>query len=190
MAAAQADGGGGKLDAVEGDLGRIAADPRGELRAEPSGGGDAVACESRGEVHAVDFSGVRHYVKSEIESAAPDEFNFGVAQLGVDADHTAAENFRALTHGVFSFRKESGAASEEHAVVGREAVVVEKMFGVVDHAVAGAKFAGQVGGENFRGDDVRTDGNDLFSQGGSGFGGVRRNEDDEKKKKRDNEIGK
>src|SRR5215472_8035051 len=47
------------------------------------------------------------------------------------------------------------------------------MFGIVDHAVAWAEFARQVGWEHLRGDDERPDGNDLFSQRGGGFGSVR-----------------
>src|SRR6202521_214208 len=173
VAAAQGRWRTAKRDAIEGNVVRIAADEAGEFHAEPGGGGHPVAGEARGEIHAVEFSRVRHDVQREIERAAPDEFDFGVAQLRVDADHAAAKNFRALAHGVFGFRKEGGSAAEEHALVRREPVVVEKMFRVVDHAVARAEFARQIAGKTSRGDDVRADGNDFFSQRGSSIGRVR-----------------
>jgi len=166
VAAAQTNWSGGKQDAVEGNVVRIAANEASELRAEPSGGGDAVAGEARGKIHAVELSGVRHYIKREIEGSAPDKFYCGVAQLRVNIDHAAAENFGALAHGVFGFRKEGGAASEEHAIVRRETVVVKKIFRVVDHAIARAKFAGQIRRKNFRGNDVGADGDDFFCSAG------------------------
>ena len=172
VAATQAQRGGGKLDAVEGNVVRLATNEAGKLCAEPGGRGNAVAGETRGKIHAFDFSSVRHDIESEIERAAPDEFYFSVVQLGINADHTAAENFGALAYGVLGFREERGAASEEHAIVRREAVVVEKVFGVVDHAVPRAEFASEIGRQNLRGDDVRANGNDFFSQRGSGFAGV------------------
>src|SRR5207245_2532228 len=49
VATAQADRCGRKLDAIEGNAAGIAADLRGELRAEPGGGGHAVAGKSRAE---------------------------------------------------------------------------------------------------------------------------------------------
>ena len=116
---------------------------------------------------------MRHDVQREIESAAPDEFDFNVAQLRVHIDHAATQNFRALADGAFGFRKEGGAAAEKHAIVRREAVVVQKVFRVVDHAVARAEFARQIAGQNFRGDDVRADGNDFFAERGSSIGRVR-----------------
>src|SRR5229473_2479680 len=90
VATAQAERSGGKLDGVEGNVAGIAADLRCEFCAEPGGGSDAVASEAHGKIHAIEFSGVRHDVESEIERAAPDEFNFGVAQLRVNTDHAAA----------------------------------------------------------------------------------------------------
>src|SRR5260370_39663034 len=138
-----------------------------------------MAGKTRGKIYAVYFSSVRHDIESEIERAAPDEFYFGVAQLGINADHTAAEDFGALAHGVLGFREERGAASEEHAIVRREAVVVEKVFGVVDHAVARAEFAREVTGQDFGGDDIRADGYDFLLQRGSGFAGVSAAGDDD-----------
>src|SRR6267378_2845865 len=173
VTAAQAEWRAAKRYAIEGNVVGLAADEAGEFQAEPGGGGDAVARKTRGKVHAVNFSRVRHDVQREIESAAPDEFDFGFAQLRVDGDHAAAENFGALANGVFGFRKEGGAASEEHTIVRREAVVVEKMLRVVDHAVARAEFARQIAGQNFRRDDVRADGNDFFAQRGSRISRVR-----------------
>ena len=131
-----------------------------------------MAGKARGKIHSVEFPRVRHDVESEIESAAPDEFDFHPAQLRVHADHAAAENLGAPAHGIFRFREKGGAASEKHAIVRREPVVIEKMFGVVDHAIARAEFAGEVRWKNFRGDDVGTDGNDFLSQHGGGFGCV------------------
>src|SRR5712692_5777832 len=121
MPAAKTERGGGELDVGEGNVVRLAADEAGELRAEPSGRGNAVAREARGEVHVVNFSRVRHDVKSEIKRAAPDKFDPGIAQLRVNVDHAAAENFRALAHGVLCFGEKGGAASEEQAIVRRQA---------------------------------------------------------------------
>ena len=131
-----------------------------------------MASKAGGKMHFVDFSSVRHHVESEVESAAPDVFHFGVAELGIDINHAAAKDFRTLANGVFGFGEEGGAATEEHAIVGRQPVVIEEVFRVVDHAVAGAEFSGEIGRQAFRGDDVGADGDDFFSQGGSGVRGV------------------
>src|SRR5258708_39912881 len=111
--------------------------------------------KTRGKIHAVELSRMRHDIESEIECTAPDEFYFGVAQLGGNADHAAAEGFGALAHSIFSFREEGGAASEEHAIVRCEAVVEVAAFGVVDHAVSRAKLVREIGSRKFRCHDVR-----------------------------------
>src|SRR5260370_39402610 len=67
-----------------------------------------MAGETRGKIHAVDFSSVRHDIESEIERAAPDEFYFGVVQLGINAGHTAAENFGALARRLSPNRRKPG----------------------------------------------------------------------------------
>src|SRR5258708_17004477 len=104
--------------------------------------------KTRGKIHAVELSRMRHDIESEIECTAPDEFYFGVAQLGVNAAHAAAGDFAALAHSIFSFREEAGAASEEHAIVGCEAVVEEKVFEAEVHAVSRAKLVRAIGRKN------------------------------------------
>src|ERR1700730_8519307 len=82
------------------------------------------------EVKAVELAGVGHDVEREIERAAPDVFDFRVAQFGIDGEHAAAKNFRAAANGAACLGEERGSAAEEHATVGRESVVVEIVFGV------------------------------------------------------------
>jgi len=48
-----------------------------------------------------------------------------VAQLRVDGEHAAAEDFGAAANGGAGFGEEGGASAEEHAAVRREAVIVE-----------------------------------------------------------------
>src|SRR5260221_10719791 len=119
VAAAEAEGRGGKRDAGERVVVRSAADYAGEFCSHPGCGTYAVASEADCEMHAVDFSRVRHYVHCEIECAAPDVFDFCVAQLGIDFDHSLAEEFGAFADGAFGFGEEGCAATEEHAIVGR-----------------------------------------------------------------------
>src|SRR5512137_2802019 len=81
VATAEAKRGSGKPDAVKGGGGGIAADLGCQLCAKPGSSGAAVSGEACGEVQAVGFARVGHDVEREIERAAPDEFDFGVAQL-------------------------------------------------------------------------------------------------------------
>jgi len=93
-------------------------------------------------MEAVELAGVGHYVEGEIEGAAPDISDFGVAQLRIDGKHAAAEDFSAAANGAAGFGEEGGASAEEHAAVGRQAVVVEIIFGVEDHAIARTELGG------------------------------------------------
>src|SRR5713226_5001126 len=121
---------------------------------------------------AVELAGVGHYVEGEIEGAAPDVFDFGVAQLRVDGEHTAAEDFGAAADGAAGFGEEGGASAEEHATVGREAIVVQIVFGVEDHAIARAKFGGEFFGQDFGDDDVGANRDNFLLQCGSDTAGV------------------
>src|SRR5260370_11760137 len=103
VAAAQAKGSGGKLDAVKRNVVRIAANEASELRAEPGGGGDAVAGKARGKIHAVKFSRLGHDAESEMERAAPDDFAAGAAQLRVDAEHGARAAPGAVANRTIAF---------------------------------------------------------------------------------------
>jgi len=84
--------------------------------------------------------------KAKSSGAAPDVFDFGIAQLGIDGDHAAPENFRAAANGAAGFGKERGTAAKEHAAVGREAVVVQIIFGIEDHAMRGLSSAASFSG--------------------------------------------
>jgi hypothetical protein len=132
----------------------------------------AVTRIAEGEVETVELTGMRHDVEREIERAAPNVFDCGVAQLRVNAKHAAAENFRAAANGAAGFGEERGSAAEQHAAVGREAIVVKIVLGIVDHAIARAQLGSQFFGQNFGNDDVRADGNDFLLQRGSDAGGV------------------
>src|SRR6266403_1203464 len=123
-------------------------------------------------MEAVELAGVGHYVEGEIEGAAPDVFDFGGAQLRVNGEHTAAEDFSAAADGAAGFGEEGGASAEEHAAVRREAVVVEIVFGVEDHAIARTEFGGKFFGQCFRDDDVRADRDYFLLQRGSDAAGV------------------
>src|SRR5258707_6935903 len=92
-------------------------------------------------MEAVELAGVGHYVEGEIEGAAPDVFDLCVAQLGVDGEHAAAEDFSAAADGVAGFGEEGCASAEEHAAVRREAGEVEVIFRVEVHAVSAAQFS-------------------------------------------------
>src|SRR6266849_4017771 len=100
--------------------------------------GYAVAGVAEREMQAVELAGVGHDVEGEVERAAPDVFDLGVAELRIDAEHAAAKNFGAAANGVGGFGEKCCAAAKEHAAVGSEAKVVQIIFRVVDHAVAGA----------------------------------------------------
>src|SRR5215472_109067 len=143
------EGNGGERSGV-----RFAADHSSELHAEPSGRGDAVARKACREIHLVDFSSMRHDVESEVERAAPNVFHFGVAELRVDVNHAPPKNFCALANRVFGFGEKGSATAEQHAIVRGQAIVVEEVLGVVDHAVARADFEGKVGWQNLGSDDV------------------------------------
>src|SRR5205807_2472207 len=80
-----------------------------------SGHGDAVSGVSNREVHAVHLAGMRHDVKSEIQSSSPDIFEFGVTQLGVNADHALTEKLGAFADRVFVFGEKCGASAKQHA---------------------------------------------------------------------------
>src|SRR5882757_2351227 len=123
-------------------------------------------------METIELAGVGHYVEGEIEGAAPDVFDLCVAQLRVDGDHAAAEDFGAAADGGAGFGEEGGASAEEHAAVRREAVVVEIIFGVEDHAIARAEFGGDFFGQNFRDDDVGADRDYFLLQRGSDAAGV------------------
>src|ERR1700741_4477601 len=115
-------------------------------------------------MHAIERSGMRHDVKGKVERASPDVLNFGVAQPRITAKHALAQTLGTFSHRPLRFRKKCGASAEEHAVVRGESVVIEKMLGVVDHAVARAQFARQARGQRLRGNDVRADGNYFFRE--------------------------
>src|SRR6476661_3193960 len=68
--------------------------------------------------------------------------------------------------------------SGKKAAVGCEAVVVEIILGVEDHAVAGAYFGGEFFRQDFGDDDVRADGDDFLLQRGGDAGGVAAGGDD------------
>src|SRR5215469_1108330 len=119
---------------------------------------------------------MRHDVKGKIERSAPDMLDFRIAQLRINADHALTQEFGAIPYGAVGFREKRGAAPEEHAIVGSEPVIVQKMLGVVDHAVAGAEFARQVRRQRLGGNDVGTDGDDFLAQRrscGTGVGAAR-----------------
>src|SRR5579884_2363394 len=63
-------------------------------------------------IHAIEAAGMRHDVESEVERASPNKFHFGIAQLGIHADHALTQDLRTLTHRIFGLRKESRAAAE------------------------------------------------------------------------------
>src|SRR5579859_7658595 len=134
----EAQGSAGERDAGEGDFiwtpsifladHALAAALQDGLRhfvSQVGGHGHAVAGVTEGEVEGVELTGVGHDVESEVERATPDVIDFGVAQLRVDREHASAQDFGAAANGAGGFRKEGGAAAEEHAAVGREPVVVE-----------------------------------------------------------------
>ena len=127
---------------------------------------------SHREVHAIHLASVRHDVKSEIQGSSPDVFNFRVPQLRVNADHALAQDLGAFADGLLVFWKECSASTEEHSPIGRQAVIVEIVLGVVDHAVAGAQFARHRFRQDFGRDDVGADRNNLFLQLWSGGSGV------------------
>src|SRR5258705_119860 len=62
-------------------------------------------------MEAVELAGVGHYVEGEIEGAAPDISDFGVAQLRIDGKHAAAEDFSAAANGAAGFGEEGGASA-------------------------------------------------------------------------------
>ncbi len=115
-------------------------------------------------MEAVELASVGHDVEGEIERAAPDVFDFGIAQLRIDGEHAAAKNFCAAANGAAGFGKERGTAAEKHAAVWREAVVVQIIFGIEDHAIAGAELGGEFFGQDFGDDDVGADGDDFLLQ--------------------------
>src|ERR1700691_6261419 len=101
-----------------------------------------------GVVHTVKLSRVRHDVEGEVERASPNVVDLDVAELGINVDHAATQDLCALAHGPVSLRKECGAPAKQHAAIWREAVVVEIVFRIIDHAIARAEFAGQRLGKN------------------------------------------
>ena len=84
------------------------------------------------------MAGVGHDVEGEVERATPNIFEFCALQLRIDLEHSLTQEIGAAADGAGGFREEGGAASKEHAAVGREAVVVQIIFGIVDHAIVGA----------------------------------------------------
>jgi len=111
------------------------------------------------------FSRVRHHVQREIQRAAPDD---STSRRAVSDTRRSCEakNFGAAAHSVSRFREKTRRVRRKACGCPRKAVVVEEMFRVVDHAVARAEFAGEIRRENFRGNDVRADGNDFLAQRG------------------------
>src|ERR1700736_6824443 len=71
--------------------------------AQVGGHAYAVARVAEGEVQAVELAGVGHDVEGEVERAAPDVFDFGFAQLGIDGEHATAKNFGAAADGAAGF---------------------------------------------------------------------------------------
>src|ERR1700687_2930971 len=139
--AAQSKRGVRKFDAVERKLNCVTATHCRQSGAQPGSGSYTVSGKANCKIHIVELAGMRHNIARKIDGAAPDIFHFCIAQLRVDMDHAAAQNFGALPNGVGSFGKESGASAEEHPIVRGKAVIVEEVFGIVNHAVARAEFA-------------------------------------------------
>jgi len=127
VTAAQAEWRAAKRYAIEGNVVELAADEAGEFHAEPGGGGDAVARKTRGKVHAVNFSRVRHDVQREIESAAQTNSTLVFAQLRVDAI-MPRRRISALWRTVFRFPERSGAASKSIRLSGVSGSSREQCF--------------------------------------------------------------
>ena len=108
--------------------------------------------------------GVGHDVESEVERASPDVVDLGVAELRINLDHSAPQNFRALPNSLVRLREKRRPPAEKHAAIRREPVVVQVVFRIVDHAVARAQFAGKRFGKNLRRDDERSDRNQFLLQ--------------------------
>src|SRR5208283_3226279 len=143
-----------------------------DLPALIRGHGDAMSGVAEGVVHAVKLSGVRHDVEGKVERASPDVVNFGVGELRIHADHAVTENCGAAADGLIVLREKRSAPAKQHAPVGGEAVIVEIVLGVVDHAVARAELLRQLLRQDFRGDNERTDRDDSLLQCGRGRAGV------------------
>src|SRR5260370_36589187 len=67
--------------------------------------GHAVTGVAEGEVEAVELASMGQDVEGEIERAAPDVFDFGIAQLRIDREHAAAKNFCAASTAPAGFGK-------------------------------------------------------------------------------------
>src|SRR5260370_40645992 len=124
------------------------------------------------EGEAVELVGVGHDVEGEVQRAAPDVIDLGVAQLRIDSQHAAAQNFGAAANGAAGFGEKGSASAEEHAAVRGEAIVVQIILGIVDHAIAGAELGGEFFRQDFGDDDVGADGNDFLLQRGGNASGV------------------
>ena len=135
-AVVETERGAGEGDSSEGVFVAAAENRLRDFVAEVGGHAYSVACVTEGEVQAVELAGVGHDVEGEIEGAAPDVLDFGFAQLGIDAEHATVKDFGAAADRAAGFREERGASAEKHAAVGGEAVVVQIILGIVDHAIA------------------------------------------------------
>src|SRR4051794_22745389 len=89
-------------------------------------------------INSVRLPGMRHGVKTKVEGTSPCVFDLRIAQLGIDFNQIPAQNFSAALDGVLGFGEERRASAEKHAIVGREAVIMKIVLGIVDHAVAWA----------------------------------------------------
>src|SRR5580693_9210213 len=94
-------------------------------------------------------------MSNEVERAAPDVVDLGVAELGIDVDHAAAQDGGAPADRLISLGKERGAAPEQHAAVRSEAIVVKIVLRVVDHPVARAEVLRQLLRQHFGCNDER-----------------------------------
>ena len=92
-------------------------------------------------IDSIRLAGMRHGVKTKIQGPTPGMFDLRIAQLRVDFDHVASQNFSAALNSVFGFGKERGSATEQHAIIRREPVIMKIVLGIVDHAVSGTEFA-------------------------------------------------
>src|SRR2546430_2286971 len=79
----------------------------------------AVSRETERVINPIHLAGMRHGVKAKVQRSAPGVFDAEIAQLRIDLDHIASQNFCAALDCVAGLWKECGPASEQHAIIWR-----------------------------------------------------------------------
>src|SRR2546423_7886065 len=70
-------------------------------------------------INPIRLPSMRHGVKAKVQRSAPGVFDAEIAQLRIDLDHIASQNFCAALDCVAGLWKECGPASEQHAIIWR-----------------------------------------------------------------------